>query len=514
MQQSADEDVLAEVESQLHKLAGSGGSFGYTELSRAARQLELKVRGLRNAADVSTAFDADGLAEQIADLGQHLGTPGDPLSGPRLSSRRATQDNFVVLLEPNQSEAERLAATLLQFGHDVRVKSSLDELAAEVGNQPPEALIIDLDCEGGGQDSIRRIFDRVQTLRDDGDLSQSVVFYLSTDDSTELRLSAARAAASGLFVKPIDPMAIVDRLELARQHRAAPRFKVLVVDDDILLARHHATILEAGGFDVEVVENPYATLDVMARFRPDLVLLDIYMPGCSGTELARVIRMHEDWLATPIVYLSAETDVDLQLTATSEGADDFLTKPISDGHLVAAARNRCERAYQMSMLINRDSLTGLLKHARIKEELINEVSRSRRSRLPLSVVMADIDHFKKVNDTYGHPAGDQVIRALGNLMRQRVRASDRIGRYGGEEFMLVLPNCRADSAQQLADDIRQRFKALQFAAKNQQFSVTLSAGIACSEEVADATALIAVADEALYRAKQNGRDRSEIGTAP
>ena len=237
------------------------------------------------------------------------------------------------------------------------------------------------------------------------------------------------------------------------------------------------------------------------------------MPGCTGTELARVIRMHEDWLATPIVYLSAETDVDLQLTATSEGADDFLTKPISDGHLVAAARNRCERAYQMSMLINRDSLTGLLKHARIKEELINEAGRARRSKQPLSVVMADIDRFKQVNDSHGHPAGDQVIRALGNLMRQRVRSSDRIGRYGGEEFMLVLPNCNAHSAQQLADDIRQRFKALRFAAKGQEFTVTLSAGIACASDNADATALIAMADEALYRAKQNGRDRSEIADA-
>ena len=506
---SADDEVLTEAESQLHKLAGSGGSFGFTELSQAARQLELRVRALRKSDD-PFSFDVTQLAEQISALVDHLGAEQGLLAGPRLRNKATAQDDFIVLLEPNPAEAERIAATLLQFGHEVRAKHSVDALVESVLSKAPEALIIDLDYAGGSEASVEEIFARVTELRERDDVAESIVFYLSSADSTDLRLRAARAGARGFFVKPVDAMAIVDRLELARQQREAPRFKVLVVDDDILLARHHATILEAGGFDVEVVDNPYFTLDVLARFRPDLVLLDIYMPGCSGTELARVIRMHEDWLALPIVYLSAETDVDLQLTATSEGADDFLTKPISEGHLVAAARNRCERAHQMSMLINRDSLTGLLKHARIKEELINEVNRARRSKLPLSVIMADIDHFKQVNDRYGHPAGDQVIRALGNLMRQRVRASDRVGRYGGEEFMLVLPNCRADAARQLADDIRERFKMLRFNAKDQEFRVTLSAGIACSEHFPDATSMTAMADKALYLAKQGGRDRSEI----
>ena len=356
---SADDEVLTEAESQLHKLAGSGGSFGFTELSQAARQLELRVRALRKSDD-PFSFDVTQLAEQISALVDHLGAEQGLLAGPRLRNKATAQDDFIVLLEPNPAEAERIAATLLQFGHEVRAKHSVDALVESVLSKAPEALIIDLDYAGGSEASVEEIFARVTELRERDDVAESIVFYLSSADSTDLRLRAARAGARGFFVKPVDAMAIVDRLELARQQREAPRFKVLVVDDDILLARHHATILEAGGFDVEVVDNPYFTLDVLARFRPDLVLLDIYMPGCSGTELARVIRMHEDWLALPIVYLSAETDVDLQLTATSEGADDFLTKPISEGHLVAAARNRCERAHQMSMLINRDSLTGLL----------------------------------------------------------------------------------------------------------------------------------------------------------
>jgi diguanylate cyclase (GGDEF)-like protein len=248
----------------------------------------------------------------------------------------------------------------------------------------------------------------------------------------------------------------------------------------------------------------------MERFHPDLVLMDMYMPGCSGPELARVIRMQDAWLATPLVFLSAETDLDLQLTAASEGADDFLTKPIADAHRGAAVRPPTARPRQVAQLINADSLTGLLKHGRIKEELVYELARAARQNQALSLVMIDIDHFKRVNDRFGHPVGDEVLRALGHLLRQRARKSDRVGRYGGEEFMLVLTDCDLDNARRIAEDIRQRFSALGFTAKDETFKVTLSAGIASFPECGEAGELLARADAALYAAKQHGRNRVEL----
>lgn len=498
-------DLLGEVESQLHKLAGSGGTFGFPELSRQARSLELAVRRQREQGHEEQTRSA--LAEQISALVVHLGVSAKPAAGSGAMLPDRAPQGALLLLEPNAIEAQRLTTTLLQFGHTVNAVDSAAALADELERQRPEALLVDLESLGDSPRALADALADLGVLRERSGLHDSALLVISREDSFSLRLEAARAGAQGFHVKPVDPMQVIDQLERLRQREQAPRFRVMLVDDDRLLASHHAAVLESGGFEVEVLNAPLQTLERMAQFRPDLLLLDLYMPGCSGPELARVIRMHDDWLATPIVFLSAETDMELQITAASEGADDFLTKPIRDAHLIAAVRTRCERARQMASLINRDSLTGLLKHARIKEELLAEVARAQRQQLPLSVAMLDIDHFKRINDAYGHPVGDQVIRALANLLRQRVRASDRVGRYGGEEFLLVLPNCDAECARRLLEDLRQRFKALRFQAAGDEFAVTVSGGLSSYPRRRNAGELLVAADQALYQAKKGGRDR-------
>jgi diguanylate cyclase (GGDEF)-like protein len=501
-------DLLGEVESQLHKLAGSGGTFGFPELSRQARALELAVRRQREQGLEEQARSQ--LAEQIGGLVVHLGIAGKSGPGAVAAVTERTPQGALLLLEANAIEAQRLTTTLLQFGHTVNTVDNTDALAEELARQRPEALLIDLESLGESPRAVADALADLGALRERSGLHDSALLVISRVDTFDLRLEAARAGAQGFHVKPVDPMHVIDQLERLRQREQAPRFRVMLVDDDRLLASHHAAVLESGGFEVEVLNTPLQTLERMAQFRPDLLLLDLYMPGCSGPELARVVRMHDDWLATPIVFLSAETDMALQLTAASEGADDFLTKPIRDAHLIAAVRTRCERARQMSALINRDTLTGLLKHARIKEELVAEVARAERQQQALSVAMLDIDLFKRINDAYGHPVGDQVIRALANLLRQRVRSSDRVGRYGGEEFMLVLPNCDLECGRRLLEDVRQRFKALRFQAAGEEFSVTVSAGLATFPRRRSAGALLVAADQALYQAKHRGRDRIEV----
>jgi diguanylate cyclase (GGDEF)-like protein len=160
--------------------------------------------------------------------------------------------------------------------------------------------------------------------------------------------------------------------------------------------------------------------------------------------------------------------------------------------------------------MSQDSLTGLLKHASIKDRLAQEMERARRQGKVMSAVMLDIDFFKKVNDNWGHPVGDQVIKTLGHLLRQRLRSQDSVGRYGGEEFVAVLPECGPEAALQLVDDIRQRFGAVKFNSQGQEFSVTLSAGIAASEHFHTPADLLAAADAALYEAKHGGRNQVRL----
>jgi diguanylate cyclase (GGDEF)-like protein len=154
----------------------------------------------------------------------------------------------------------------------------------------------------------------------------------------------------------------------------------------------------------------------------------------------------------------------------------------------------------------RDSLTGLLNHTAIKDQLDGEVAWARRQKKPLSFAMVDIDHFKKVNDTYGHPVGDRVIKSLSRLLKQRLRSSDLVGRYGGEEFAVVLVDADGPTAMKVLDTIRDDFSQLRHLGEGTEFPVTFSCGIADVSQFPDATRLSDAADKALYKAKHAGRN--------
>lgn len=498
---------LVDAEQGLHRLAGSGGTFGFPELSRRARALELETRALRQNDSQASDADLKSLQQRVSALEAALDEESTSTPFMERTADPATQpprdrDAPIYLIEDDAAVAAEIVAILRQFGHTVRHFETSAALEQAVRDTMPDTLLVDVLLPQESRTGIEVVADLQQRRG-----LQCEILCISALDDFDQRLAAARIGARGYFVKPVEPVRLVDRIDSLRQRRNARPYRVLLIDDDTQLARHFAAVLMQHGFDVETLANPRTTLERIDGFRPDLVLLDLYMPECSGPELARVIRMREEWLALPIVFLSAETDYDLQLLASSEGADDFLVKPISDSQLVAAVRARCERSAQLAELMFRDSLTGLLKHSRIKEQLLQEVGRAVRHSRALSVAMVDIDHFKHVNDTHGHSVGDQVIRALAQLLRQRVRRIDSIGRYGGEEFLLLLPQCNIADARLLLEDIRQRFFSLRFQGANGPFIVSLSAGIASTETAENAADLLEAADQALYRAKDGGRNQ-------
>ena len=285
---------------------------------------------------------------------------------------------------------------------------------------------------------------------------------------------------------------------------------MLIVDDSRAQATHTERVLNSAGILTHTLTEPLQAMTVLADFQPDLIILDMYMPACSGTELAKVIRHNDRYVSVPIIYLSAEDDLDKQLDAMSEGGDDFLTKPIKPRHLITTVRNRAARARHLKARMVRDSLTGLYNHTHTLQLLEDARSRARRSGTPLSFAMLDIDFFKKVNDTYGHPMGDRVIKSLALFLKQRLRKTDHIGRYGGEEFAVVLPDTDAATALKVLDEIRQRFAEISYPAQPMDLSCTFSCGIAELHEGVDSKTLSKRADEALYEAKHSGRNRSAV----
>jgi diguanylate cyclase (GGDEF)-like protein len=254
-------------------------------------------------------------------------------------------------------------------------------------------------------------------------------------------------------------------------------------------------------------------LQNLLDFHPDLILMDLYMPIVSGAELAIMIRQMFEFVSIPIVFLSGEDDFAKHIEMMSLGSDDFLTKPIKANHLVAIVKSRLERLKTLRTYLARDSLTGLLNHTTFRGILSQEVYRCERQHLRMALAMFDLDNFKNVNDTYGHAAGDSVLKGFSRLLKQRLRKSDIIGRYGGEEFVALLFDTGTEDAYKVVDDLRVHFAHMEFRpASDRVLSVTFSGGVASFPEFITAKQLSDAADAALYQAKASGRNRIAIAT--
>ncbi len=512
----ADRPLLDEIYQRLHKLTGSGGTFGFSDLSAQARILEHRVQawvsgplqGVDDQLRQEFMLEIGKLKECLSEKSSSI-VPA-PVVHTRVEQTPGKLLN-IWLVEDDKELGRWLSQQLASFNFEISVFTRLADAEAAAQNGQPDLLILDVLFFDEGEKNSTQILDFYPNLKK----MSCPLFFISAMDDFQSRIRAVKLGAVGYILKPLDVPRLVGRMTEVIERRNAPPQRVLIVDDDVDLAAHYRLALLAAGMEVEVLQQSEHIIEKISVFRPELVLMDMHMPDYSGADLAGVIRQYDNLESLPIVYLSAETDLDRQIEAMSRGADDFLTKPISDMHLVAAVNARVARARYHEGQAHRDSLTGLLKHASIKEAIVLEVLRARRTGKPVSVAMLDIDHFKKVNDTYGHAAGDVVISAVALLMRQRLRQSDVLGRYGGEEFAAILQDCDEQNAHLLLEDIRQRFADIHFNHEGKEFSCTLSGGLACSLQYPDSsgTELLITSDEALYAAKHSGRNQIRIASA-
>lgn len=500
--------LLGSLRDQLHKLAGSAGTFGFNGLGQQARELEQQAEqwldSLQQKQQRLQNFihGLERLAEQ-PQLVELETAPADIHARPSSLASPACA-RVIYILEDEASIGENIRLTLNTFGYQAEHFSRIEALDAAIARHLPDALIIGVNLPQESQSGLDYAAALNQRLEE-----QLPLLVLTTQNDFTTQLQAVRAGALGFFAKPLDITKLENRLARCFAQQNGEPYRVLIIDDDRELASRFSLILRGANMLVEMLHEPAEIFACMRSFNPEVVLLDVSMPDCTGPELAQIIRMNDDWLRVPIVYLSAETDTGRQMNALIKAGDDFLTKPISDNSLITTVFARAQRARLLSNALSRDSLTGLLKHADIKEQVVLEQERALRSGKAASVVMLDIDHFKQVNDSHGHAVGDNVIRALANLLRQRLRRIDSLGRYGGEEFLAVLPDCTAAQAERIVDEIRQQFSAICFSAGASEFNVTLSAGIAGAPGLA-ASELMEQADRALYLAKHSGRNQVRL----
>ncbi|WP_374446899.1 diguanylate cyclase [Stella sp.] len=471
------------------QLAGSAATFGFPHVSRVAASLETALQGLirrrqpsgddlphllRLVDALQSALLRSPTSARIAAGGPTWQPP--PVQGVYLAAPAGRLDDL------------RLLVTGLGFSVVAVDLDRPDALPRQVA-----ALVIDAA-------------ERLDMAKIGPLLGRGPTILVADQIDLDARLAAARCGIDAVIPQPVDPGELAEWLNGFIGGASEQPYSVLVVDDDAVIARAYSAALEGAGMVVETTCDPAEVPALIAAHFPDLVLMDLQMPGISGIELAQVIRQSRRFLSLPIVFLSAEQDADRQLVARRFGGDDFITKPVDFEWLIRLVRLRAERARSLRSAMEHDSLTGLLHHGRFKDKLQHELERCRRTGAEISLAMLDLDHFKRVNDSYGHLAGDRVIRALARTLRVRLRRIDLIGRYGGEEFAVILLDTAPTGAFTAIDQVRQAFAQQQFREGDRTFRVTVSAGIASSRAHRHMNELIAAADALLYEAKRAGRD--------
>jgi two-component system cell cycle response regulator len=308
--------------------------------------------------------------------------------------------------------------------------------------------------------------------------------------------------------------------------RSEPAPRILIVDDhednvELLRAR-----LESWGYRTDAARDGEQALAAVRAAPPDLILLDVMMPKVDGHEVARRVKADPALPFIPIIMQTALDSTEHKVEGLESGADDYITKPIEFPELQARVRSMLrikslqeererllgelsEMNQRLLRMSHTDALTGLDNRRHLEERLVEMFEHSTRLREPMSCVLCDLDKFKSVNDTYGHQAGDAVLKQLAEILRREAREIDRVGRYGGEEFMLLLPGTVLDAAVTFAERVRRAVEAHTFSFQGGSLQRTASFGVAGwpHPRVEHCEALVKAADDALYVAKETGRNR-------
>ena len=499
----------------IHSLIGTSGTFGFGDISKTARKLEELFKDLLGQKDENFSIDAQLIqsankiiatlaeltnatitnliqTEDYSELQKQLSQP--------LTSGTVAQDILIYYFDTEAAAPELLVQNLMSYGFKSQHFRTMDLLLDAINHKKPSLIIIDLmmpetDLEG--------IFELAHNFVQIG----IKIFIFSGKDDFLSRLHSVRAGIHSYVTKPADIPSLVG---LIRNHLNLNINKpnhILVVDDQISVAEFYSTILEQAGMKVTIETNPCEVLAAMQAHTPDLLLLDLNMPIVNGDELAAVIRQQEQYQSIPILFLSANANPDKKTDLLEIGSDDLLSKGMAPEELVRHVKSRVDRAKILTAMMYQDSLTGLLNHAQIQLAAERVFLQAKRKNSSFTIIMIDIDKFKLVNDTYGHLNGDRVIKALAQLLQQRLRVTDYIGRFGGEEFLIILPDINISDTENIINSLRKSFSLIDFKDKGISFNVTFSAGVATNKDMNTFIEQIKMADVALYKAKKLGRNR-------
>lgn len=534
--QKNPEDVFCLEESirLTHNLKGTAASCGFGVLGESAGSLEKALSMIKesNLSRHETAWEEIHLILSLVRTNaQALGgnptavvdkrafttievTTEDDSTLPPARGPALPEDNFDtfddssavrVMVVAKDGVAGQSRVETVASGMNVQVIIAADhaDAIARASKLTLDAVLVDIDVESPAPS-----LNLARELRSMPGYESLPVAFLSTSKQQKYIEDSTHAGASLMIAKPLKSDLLGEAIEYLVSARQGGRPRVLVVDDEAEFVKVVSNVLGQEGMLVKTLPDPTNLVETLTEFHPDLVLLDVAMPAVSGYDVCRLIRSMPQFQDLPIIFLTSTTGLESRLAAFEAGGDDYLPKPVARVELLTRVKVRLERARMMRDRSNTDVLTGLLIRRAFMEELFEMKEESQRNGLIYSLALIDVDHFKGINDTYGHLAGDRVLSALGQLLKKRFRVEDVRGRWGGEEFIVAFRHIGRETSRGALLRALEELRQMEFTGDHgEKFSISFSSGIVSyPDDKENVDELLRLADERLYKAKEAGRN--------
>ena len=466
----ADPAALQQLAKHFHALAGMGGTYGFPRVSGLGDEAEASMLPVVKRGGPADQATIARWWQLVNAIGLELEKGGDALQAVPIP-------RFEVLIVLADSEtAARVAEALEREEMRVRVCAP-HEAAAQLDRRKPDTAIVDT-------------IETLEMFREGADVDVIVV----GDSAFEEKVRAIRSGAEAFVTTPLDVVALVRRIAALRERKERPARRILAVEDDAVTIALLRGILTAAGYDIEVCRDPRDFEKTLLAFQPDLLLMDVQLShDVTGHDLVRYVRHSERFSTLPVIIVTSDSERRAIVEGTNAGADMLITKPVDWDLLLSQIAARLERATVVRDLTDRDSLTGVLTRGAFDARM-----RQRGHEGKAALALIDLDHFKIINDTFGHAAGDRVLASMGALLRRRLRHTDVAARYGGEEFALLLEDVSVAEAEELCERLLAELGEI-------EHGVTFSAGLAPLGDSFEES--YRRADAALYEAKRAGRSR-------
>ena len=524
-----DDTLRERTKRNVHKLAGSLGTFGFPEGSTIAQKLEqifMEVTEVDSCLEKSRPLILElqqvVMATDRALLGQEpkgsLTPPTGivsnhfqpldnlhnpiPLSGSHQSVINGLKAaDYILLADNDQLFTKTLAREAISWKFTVKVVRTARELCKLIYQSPPTVLLLNLEVIAHLEDwqEFQRILKR--------STSSLSIIVLSEREGLVNRLKAIQLNSDVFLQKPATPSQVFAAVSRAIGFYEW-KVKVLVVDDDTKMTELLKGLLETINFQVEVLTDPTDFWNHLGKIQPDLLILDVEMPSLDGICLCNMIRKDFQWSWLPILFITAHDDIDTLQEAFSNGADDFITKPINPDALINRVLNRWKRSQLYRNQMETDFLTGIANRNGGSRSFSHLLQLALQSQQPLCLAILDLDYFKHINDRYGHEEGDRVLREFGEFLKKHCRAGDMLARWGGEEFIIGMLGLSREGGAKRMNEIREEWYALEFTTtQGEPFHVSFSGGVSqYALDGSDFQMLYRTADAAMYQAKAAGRN--------